>query len=255
MKSKQFPSQSKCECILRSEMRGPKSKVKTFDSYLKTPNSSFFSLRLSLSLIFYFLLLTSHFSLSQADQVTIRPRVCFQCEFIGRTGCSVDDDCVDESSPDEDTSFVSSNSTSSDHEGFYCDSVNFSTIDSIKIKARSRKTGAFSTTNAWVMGHFWTDGEMVYFVNVKNNITLNTTYATEVCTALTKDENGNNWTSATVNNHGWGIRLLVNLGSDYMRFTWIEVVVYGTLAAVTSKSGGIVQDEDHKGIAEGGIAR
>ena len=210
---------------------------------------------LTFSVLTLCFLLLALSSFCWADQVTIRPRACFQCEFIGRTGCSVDDDCVDEVSPDEDTSYVSSNSNSSDHEGFYCDSVNFSTIDSIKIKARSRKTGAFSTTNAWAMGHFWTDGEMNYFVNVKNNINLNTTYTTEVCTALTKDENGNNWTSATVNNHGWGVRLLVNLGSDQIRLTWVEVVVYGTSVAVTSKPGGMVQDEDHKGIAEGGIAR
>jgi hypothetical protein len=105
------------------------------------------------------------------------------------------------------------------------------------------------------LGHYWTDGEIVSFINVKNNITLNTTYTTEVCTALTKDENGNNWTSATVNNHGWGIRLLVNLGSDLIRLTWVEVIVYGTSAAVTEKPGGLVQDQDNKGIVEGGIAR
>jgi hypothetical protein len=206
-----------------------------------------------LSALCFLLLALSSFC--WADQVTIRPRACFPCEFIGRTGCSVDDDCVDEVSPDEDTSFVSSNSNSADNEGFYCDSVNFSTIDSIKIKARSRKTGLFGTTNAWAIGHYWTDGEIVSFINVKNNITLNTTYATEICTALTKDENGNNWTSATVNNHGWGIRLLVNLGSDLIRLTWVEVTVYGIPVAVTEKPGGIVQDQDNKGIAEGGIAR
>jgi hypothetical protein len=244
MNSKQSQFRSQPARIPRSLglEKGRRQKLKPLVSFLSV-------------LTFYILLLTSSFSLSWADQVTIRPRACFLCEFINRTGCSVDDDCVDEAYPDEDTSFVSSNSSSSDHEGFGCDSVNFSDIDSIKIKARSRKTGLFGTINAWAIGHFWTDGEMVYFVNVKNNITLNTTFTTEVCTALTKDENGNNWTSVTMNNHGWGIRLLVDLGFDQIRLTWVEVVVYGTPAAVTSKSGGMVQDEDNKGIIEGGIAR
>jgi hypothetical protein len=137
-------------CGELAEPSKPKRRSRKSKPLLSALCFLFLALSSLLSTLCFLLLALSSFC--WADQVAIRPRACFPCEFIGRTGCSVDDDCVDEVSPDEDTSFVSSNSNSADNEGFYCDSVNFSTIDSIKIKARSRKTGLFGTSNAWAIG-------------------------------------------------------------------------------------------------------
>ena len=157
-------------------------------------------------------------------------------EHSGRSGCSVNSewDCVNEITADEDASYVIMTGYPT-RETFYCTDVSLTAIDSIRIYARARKSSGLAVLNAWDVGYSWSDGEFNHWVNADSNKILTTSYTTG-SGMKTVDENGNPWTSATINNHCFGARLHTNLGSGKaMYLTWVQVSVYGTSAGGKSK--------------------
>lgn len=231
-----------------------------FKTNLKAQNSWNWYNRIILPLLWFVVSLSNLlllFSVSAwADVDTLRPRACVisqRCEMT-MSGCSSHPSCLNEVSPDDDGTYVYTSTNGMDEE-LYQDSVNFSSIDSIKIRTRVRKTGLFAASNAYHIGHIYWDGDAWQFRSLCSNKTANASYTTENCLCTT-DEGGNPWTSSSLNARGFGVQTNVSFGSDQFRFTWMEVIVYGTAqAGGKRKPGGMVQDEDNRAQAEGGIAR
>jgi len=165
-------------------------------------------------------------SLLSADSQTIRPDANGHFTQWIPSGCDEDYQCVDEETPDDEDSYVYISII--ENESFFCSDIDFTSIDSLKITARSRTTEFMARTNAWAIGYSWTDGEVNYWVIIEDNITLNPEYTTVTSDAVTEYQDENPWTSATVNSSAFGIRLKVSLGAYEMRCTQVYVMVWGT---------------------------
>ena len=164
-----------------------------------------------------------------ADSQTIRPDANGHFSQFGVSGCTDDYECVDEESPDDDETYVWYQ-IGSTNESFFCTDIDFTSIDSLKVTARSRTTKLFGSTNAWALGYSWTDGEANYWQTITDDINLNNSYVTETSDASTQYQDSNPWTSATVNSSAFGVRLKSSQTPDQMRCTWVYVMVWGTAA-------------------------
>jgi hypothetical protein len=228
-------------CVLRSVVRSQKLKVIRIWILRKSPR---------FGLIFYFLFFTSNFfplcGTLGASQ-TLRP---VANQFIGagwtNNGCSAAWDCVNDVTADDDATYLYGG-TSSSMAVFKSDSTFAGNIDSIVIYVRAKAEGA--CTGCLNIG--WaTYGEGLW--NWESSYDTTVTLTTSYVTFHYKPSGA--WTYQDINIKRFGVANndIDDLGD---MVTQQYVVVYYTPAAGNITPGGIVQDGDGRGIAEGGIAR
>ena len=209
-----------------------------------------------------FLLLTSNFLLvvslsnlllicgqawGSAD--TLRPREDGSA-FWNHTGCEAGSryNCVDDIIPDLDTTYAYTSAVSKSEE-FWHDSTFVSNIDSVVIRVHAKKTGG--TVKIYLGWAYYS--EALWHFHVQDTVTLTTSWA-DYSANLTDEPS---WTYQKINSRRFGVRTPFYLSGIWSaNVTQVFIIVYYQEAAEEAKKqGGIVQDEDNRGIAEGGIAR
>ena len=159
-------------------------------------------------------------------------------------------DCVDDITPDLDTTKAYTSAVAKSEE-FFHDSTFVSNIDSIVIRAHARKTGV-SIVRIELGWAYWGEGMWVWHAG--DSVTLTDLWDDYSATANT-DEGGSPWTYQKINARRFGVRSGNNSGIWSASVTQIFVIVFYKEAIEAKRKGGIVQDEDNRGITEGGIAR
>lgn len=164
-------------------------------------------------------------------------------------GCSNRWPCIDEMPSDEDTTYIYSRLSG---EWYYAglQSTDFSSIDSIFINVRIKKSAGFGQSNCWHIEFGKDMGEGFWSHNdVSGPLNIGTDYITHACSSLEVDGDGNPWTSSTLASHGFGLYLDSNIGAsgEHLRDTQIFVIIYGTTEAPADKA--------RQNILEGGITK
>ena len=161
-------------------------------------------------------------------------------------GCSAAWDCINDVTADDDATYLYGGNSGA-MAIFKSDSTFATNIDSIVIYVRAKAEG--TCTGCLNIG--WaTYGEGLW--NWEDNYDTTVTLATSYVTFHYKPSES--WTYPDINakRFGFGNNDIDDLGD---MVTQQYVVVYYTLAAGKKIGGGLIQDENKTGIAEGGIAR
>jgi hypothetical protein len=229
------------ELEVKSQMQiAPELKVIRIWSLRKSP-------RIGVGLVFYFLLLTSCFSLTFGASQTLRP---VANESVNNSwtnnGCSAAWDCINDVTADDDATYLYGGA-SNIMAVFRSDSTFATNIDSIVIYIRAKAEG--TCTGCLNIG--WaTYGEGLWNWDEVNDttVTLTTSYVTF------HYKPSGSWIYQDINakKFGFGNNDIDDLGD---MVTQQYVVVYYTPAAGKKLPGGVIQDENNQGVAEGGIAR
>jgi hypothetical protein len=238
-------------CVLRLEVKGQMQvtqELKAIRIWSLRKSS-----RIGVGLVFYFLLLTSCFSLVPWIQwtfgasQTLRP---IANESVNNSwtnnGCSAAWDCLNDVTADDDATYLYGGAS---YVGaiFKSDSAFATNIDSIVIYVRVRAEGACTgcLNIGWAVY-----GEGLWQWDEVNDttVTLTTSYVTF------HYKPSGSWTCQSINakRFGFANNDIDDLGD---LVTQQYVVVYYTPAAGKKTCGGLIQDENNTGIAEGGITR
>lgn len=168
------------------------------------------------------------------------------------SGCAAGEryDCVDDppGSPDGDNTRAYTSATNKAEE-FWHDSTFVANIDSVVIRINAKKTGG--TVKLYVGWAYYVEGLWQFWI--EDTVTLTSSYADYSVNA----DDDPSWTYQKINARRFGVHTAGSMtGIWSANLTQVFVIVYYTEESEEAKKqGGIVQDEDSKGIAEGGIAR
>ena len=186
---------------------------------------------------------------SWASADTLRP-VADAKVYWNKSGCDDHYQCVDEEDPDGDNTRVYS-SAQLKRETFQLDSTFVSNIDSLIIRINGKKTGT-GAVKLSVGFDYWE--EALWYFHIEDSVTLSSGYS-DYSVVPNGDEDDNPWSYQKINERRFGVRTKEPDGIWSANVTQVFVIVYYQEAEERIRGGGIVQDEDRKGIAEGGMAR
>lgn len=184
-----------------------------------------------------------------AKSDTLRPTADLNASW-NKSGCEDHYQCVDEETPDGDVTKVYT-SAEVKRETFQVDSIFTENIDSVVIRINAKKTG-ISTVELELGFDYYQ--EMLWYFHPEGSVTLSSSWD-DYSTCSFEDENGDPWTYQKINARRFGVRTTQPTGIWSANVTQVFVIVYYQETEGGKKPGGIVQDEDNRGIAEGGIAR
>lgn len=186
---------------------------------------------------------------SRASADTLRP-VADAKVYWNTFGCEGHYQCVDEENPDGDNTRVYS-SAQLKRETFQVDSTFVSDIDSLIIRINAKKTGT-ETVKLNVGFDYWE--EALWYFHIEDSVTLTSEYA-DYRVVSTVDEDDNPWSYQKVNARRFGMATKEPSGIWSVNATQVFVIVYSQEGEERKRPGGVIQDQDRRGIAEGGIAR
>jgi hypothetical protein len=164
-------------------------------------------------------------------------------------GCTNAYECIDEVTADDDATYLYESGWDNKFCAFVLNSTWATNIDSIVIHSRA-KTDLTCTACFNVGWALWDSETHAWYWDDTNDTTVN--LSTFWTTFHYKPSRS--WTADEINNRRFGFGNNV-IGEASIYVTQEEVVVYYTPSEGTNKQGGVVQDKDNRGIAEGGIAR
>jgi hypothetical protein len=186
---------------------------------------------------------------SWASADTLRP-VADAKVFWNRLGCDSHYQCVNEEDPDGDVTKVYC-SGQLKRETFQLDSTFVPNIDSLVIRINAKKTGT-DTVKLNLGFDYWE--EALWYFHIADSVTLTGEYG-DYWVVSTADERDDPWTYQKINARRFGVGTKKPSGVWSANLTQVFVVVYYQEAQERKRPGGIVQDKDRRGIAEGGMAR
>jgi hypothetical protein len=168
------------------------------------------------------------------------------------TGCDAGSryDCVNDITPDLDTTKAYTSAVAKSEE-FFHDSTYVSNIDSVVIRIHAKKAG-ISTVWLQLGWASWIEGMWIW--HPADSVTLTDLWG-DYSVTTTTDEGGNPWTYQKINALRFGVQSGDNSGIWSANVTQIFIIVFYKEAIEAKGKGGIVQDEDNRGITEGGIAK
>lgn len=186
---------------------------------------------------------------SWASADTLRP-VADAKVYWNKSGCDDHYQCVDEEEPDGDDTRVYS-SAELKRETFQLDSTFVPNIDSLIIRINAKKTGT-GTVKLNLGFDYW--DEALWYFHIEDSVTLTGEYG-DYSVASTVDERDDPWTYQKINARRFGVGTKKPSGIWSANMTQVFVIVYYQEAEERKRKGGIVQDEDRRAVAEGGMAR
>ena len=186
---------------------------------------------------------------SWASADTLRP-VADAKVYWNKSGCDDHYQCVDEEEPDGDNTRVYS-SAQLKRETFQLDSTFVPNIDSLIIRINGKKTGT-GTVTINVGFDYWE--EALWYFHTEDSVTLSSGYGDHSVVSI-GDEDDDPWTCQNINQRRFGVRTKQPDGIWSANVTQVFVIVYYQEAEERKRPAGIVQDQDRRGIAEGGMAR
>jgi len=186
---------------------------------------------------------------SWASADTLRPAVDAKV-YWNKSGCDDHYQCVDEEDPDGDVTRVYS-SAQLKRETFQLDSTFVSNIDSLVIRINAKKTGT-GTVKLNLGFDYWE--EALWYFHIGDSVTLTSEYG-DYSVVSTGNEDDDPWTYQKINARRFGVGTKKPSGIWSANVTQVFVMVYYQRTEGRKRPGGIVQDENRRGIAEGGMAR
>ncbi|MFQ6031333.1 MAG: hypothetical protein ACE5K2_00300 [Candidatus Zixiibacteriota bacterium] len=186
------------------------------------------------------------FAWGTAQLDTLRP-VSDQNVTWTKSGCTGHYECVDDVTADGWNTYVYTPFTGN-RETFKYDSTFAANIDSLVIYLNAWATGGeIPLEIGW---DYWSEGLWMWNTDTTINLPGDATP-----TAYSRKASGS-WTYQLINDRRFGVRTGTVESGRQTYLTQIYLIVYyQEVEEVAKKQGGIVQDENNRGMAEGGIAK